>query len=238
MGKGQHSAMTTTIRLAVFLTLGLGVSVGRAEDWVGIDGKTYSTVKVISHDDGFVTVLDSDGGAKIPLRTLSPQIRARFGYDPKKAAVAEAAAAAEQQGTVPGKPVPLFRSANFTPIDEAPPPAVPSSPSTAAGSATASKTPGAHPEINVPANEAKIAEDQEQIENIKVDIRDTKKDLAKEQSRDDYYDQHSDDTGSAHPNNVGNDTGQRIENLQKQEADLEAEIVKLQAEDAAAGAGN
>jgi hypothetical protein len=77
--------------LALFLSVSLVV---HAEDWTTSDGKTYQGVKVISHDDGYVSILYSDGGVRIPLRLLNPDLQAHFGYDAKKAAACEAATTA------------------------------------------------------------------------------------------------------------------------------------------------
>ena len=57
----------------------------RAEDWTTTDGKTYKNVTVIKHDAVTVTILDSDGGASIPISNLPPDIQKRFDYDPAKA---------------------------------------------------------------------------------------------------------------------------------------------------------
>lgn len=62
-----------------------------AEDWTTTDGKTYHGVKVLSHDAAFVTVMDADGGARIPLRTLDANLQKKFDYDATKAAITEAA---------------------------------------------------------------------------------------------------------------------------------------------------
>lgn len=62
-----------------------------AEDWKTTDGTVYEKVKVLSHDDAFVTIMYADGGARVPLRLLPPDLQARFGYDPAKAGATEAA---------------------------------------------------------------------------------------------------------------------------------------------------
>lgn len=74
----------------VVIALGflLGLSVGRAEDWTTTDGKTYKNVKVVKVEDDAVTILDEDGGARVPLSTLSPDLQKKFNYDPAKAAIA------------------------------------------------------------------------------------------------------------------------------------------------------
>jgi hypothetical protein len=62
-----------------------------AEDWTTTDGKTYKDVKVIQVDPDGVSILDADGGAKIPMTNLSVDLQKRFNYDSAKAAVAIAA---------------------------------------------------------------------------------------------------------------------------------------------------
>jgi beta-glucanase (GH16 family) len=61
-----------------------------AETWTTTDGKTYQDVKVIKTEDDAVTILDADGGALVPLGTLSPELQQRFHYDPEKAKIAAA----------------------------------------------------------------------------------------------------------------------------------------------------
>lgn len=61
-----------------------------ADNWTISDGTTYKNVHVLSHDDAYVTILDSDGGGKIPLRVLSPDLQKKFGYDATRAKAAEA----------------------------------------------------------------------------------------------------------------------------------------------------
>jgi hypothetical protein len=60
----------------------------RAEDWITTDGKTYKDVTVIKVEDDAVTILDSDGGARVPLKTLNASLQKKFHYDPVKAAIA------------------------------------------------------------------------------------------------------------------------------------------------------
>jgi hypothetical protein len=84
------------MRWTFIFLLGLTL-LARAEDWVTTDGETYRGVKVVSHDAAFVTIMDEDGGARIPLRTLNPTLQARFGYDAAKAAALEAATEAQDR---------------------------------------------------------------------------------------------------------------------------------------------
>jgi hypothetical protein len=73
------------------MLLALSVAVVRAEDWTTVDGNTYKNVRVLAHDDGYVTILDDEGGGKIMLSELPSAIRARFGFDPAKACACVAA---------------------------------------------------------------------------------------------------------------------------------------------------
>jgi hypothetical protein len=83
------------VLLLVFL--GLSLLGAFAEDWTTSDGKTYRDVKVVSHDAAYVTILNADGGGRVLLATLNPDLQKRFGYDPVKAAAAIAAVAASDQ---------------------------------------------------------------------------------------------------------------------------------------------
>jgi len=67
-----------------------------AEDWTTTDGKTYNDVKVIKVEDDAVTVLCSNGGARISLAKLDPTLQQRFSYDPVKAKTAADARAADE----------------------------------------------------------------------------------------------------------------------------------------------
>lgn len=59
----------------------------RAEDWTTSDGKSYHDIKVVRVEADAVTILDSDGGARISLAILSPELQQKFHYDPAKAAL-------------------------------------------------------------------------------------------------------------------------------------------------------
>ena len=48
------------------------------------NGTVYSMAKLQSVDPDGITILDSDGGAKISFEKLSPDLQKRFGYDPQK----------------------------------------------------------------------------------------------------------------------------------------------------------
>jgi hypothetical protein len=78
--------------------LGLLLLPLRAEDWTATDGKSYENVQVLSHNAAYVTILDSDGGARIRLSTLPPDLQKRFGYDSAKApAIIAATQAADER---------------------------------------------------------------------------------------------------------------------------------------------
>jgi len=49
------------------------------------DGKTYTAVKLAKIEPDGISVLDSDGGAKIPFEKLPPDMQQKFGYDSAKA---------------------------------------------------------------------------------------------------------------------------------------------------------
>jgi hypothetical protein len=73
--------------------LGSTVVALHATDWKTNDGKVYQDVKLMHLDADSVTILYADGGARIPLTKLSPDLQRRFGYDPDAArAAAEARA--------------------------------------------------------------------------------------------------------------------------------------------------
>jgi hypothetical protein len=56
-----------------------------AEDWKTSDGKVYLNVKILSKDNAYVTILDRDGGGKILISSLSPEIQKSLQYDPTAA---------------------------------------------------------------------------------------------------------------------------------------------------------
>jgi hypothetical protein len=67
-----------------------------AEDWKTSDGKTYQDVKVVKVEADAVTILDSEGGARIDLSKLPVDLQKRFNYDPAKAKVAADARAQDE----------------------------------------------------------------------------------------------------------------------------------------------
>jgi hypothetical protein len=60
----------------------------KAEDWKTTDGKVYKDVQVIKVEDDAVTILFAEGGARVDLAKLSPELQKKFSYDPVKAKVA------------------------------------------------------------------------------------------------------------------------------------------------------
>jgi hypothetical protein len=68
-----------------------------AEDWTTTDGKVYKGVKVMKLEPDAVTILYSEGGALVPLATLSPDLQEKFHYDPDKAKAAAAARAKDDR---------------------------------------------------------------------------------------------------------------------------------------------
>jgi hypothetical protein len=69
-----------------------------AETWTSRDGKTtYEEVKVLKIEADAVTILDSDGGARVPLASLPNNLQKRFHYNRVKAAAAAACFTATDQ---------------------------------------------------------------------------------------------------------------------------------------------
>ena len=221
----------------------LATGLARAEDWTTTDGQAYHSVKVLSHDDTYVTVMDSDGGARIPLRTLQPDLQKRFGYDATKAAAQEAATAAAdkrdrdaliaQQTAARQAPVPAPAIAPASTVQPTSPavsqgPAVPETPTMTHGP---SAPPSKKPAVDTFANSQKIAEDKKALEDLEIDMRDAQR----QQQREFYSNYHYDYDGSAHPNTIGESGGDQLSRLNKKKKQLEEEIRQLQAENAAAG---
>lgn len=59
-----------------------------ADDLTTRDGTVYKNYTVLSHDDGFLTIMYADGGGKIPLSNLPDALQKQYGYDPAKCAAA------------------------------------------------------------------------------------------------------------------------------------------------------
>jgi hypothetical protein len=68
------------------------------DDLTTRDGKVYHGYKVLSHDAGFVTIMYSDGGGKIPLSQLPDDLQKKYGYNKAQAdAFVQAAIAQERR---------------------------------------------------------------------------------------------------------------------------------------------
>jgi len=85
--------MLRAISASAMLSLLAAVSLAHAENWTTTDGKVYKGVKVMKLEPDAVTILYSEGGALVPLATLSPDLQEKFHYDPDKAKAAAAARA-------------------------------------------------------------------------------------------------------------------------------------------------
>ena len=73
------------IKSTLLLWLVLSFIVIRADDWKTLDGTIYRDVKIVNQDNAFVTILDHDGGAKIAISNLPPDLQKKLNYDPKAA---------------------------------------------------------------------------------------------------------------------------------------------------------
>jgi hypothetical protein len=89
--KSNH---TWPARVAL-LTVACGIFPLHAGDWKTNDGKVYQDVKLIRLDRDAVTILYADGGARVPLANLPPELQKRFGFDPAAAQAAADARAKE-----------------------------------------------------------------------------------------------------------------------------------------------
>jgi hypothetical protein len=224
------------------LLLACSVISSRAEDWTTRDGKTFRNVTVLSHDDAYVTIMHDDGGGRVALSQLDPTLQKRFDYDPAKAAACiQATAAADQRDHAAllqeQHQQDVAMAAQPSPAPFAPGAPAPSPPPLAppAARSTASAAPGV-PAVDVVANEARIGEDQTKLNDLAVDIRLAQRDRGDYGSYYSWWDHgaHYDATGTLHPNTVGTDAGDRLPELQQQQTELQAEIKKLQDEDAKA----
>ena len=88
--------MTTRV-FALALTLPLSVISLHAEDWTTKDGKTYQEVSVVRAEPDAVTILHHNGGARVPLKNLPPELQKRFNFDPATAESAEQARAIAEE---------------------------------------------------------------------------------------------------------------------------------------------
>jgi hypothetical protein len=89
------------MKIALIAALALLGDTVRAEDWTTTDGVVHKDVKVIKLETDCVTVLESDGGARIPLSNLSPDVQKKLGYDPAAAkAAADKRAAGDKANAI------------------------------------------------------------------------------------------------------------------------------------------
>jgi hypothetical protein len=165
------------MKTAVFFILLVSISLARADDWTTSDGTTYKDVKVLSHDAGYVTIMDSDGGGKVPLRLLNADLQKQFGYDAAKSAACEAATTAqdkadrealakEEEAANVARQKQLLAESQQPPPTTAPaPPAATPQPTEAASPAPAAET------AQKPTMDAdQRAQIQKQIDDLQTDI--------------------------------------------------------------------
>lgn len=87
----QNTTSQNLKRTLTIIALALGIATIRADDITTLGGKKYIGVTISrATPDGLVVTTDS-GIETIPFSDLSPEIRAKYGYDPKKAAEYNAA---------------------------------------------------------------------------------------------------------------------------------------------------
>lgn len=224
--------MKTPLILASLLIL-TGI-LARAEDWKTTDGQAYKDVKALSHDDGYVTIMYADGGARIQLSKLPPDLQNRFNYDPAKAAAKVAATVAEEKRERAARiaeeanaPSPI--AATQSPSISPPPPRVVSTqaaPPRSTGTQTS--------QVDVLANNMEIEEDQTKLDSLDQDLQIAMRDAAREDSWGHRGDMHFDNTGTLHPNCVGISADERVAEIQKQKLAVQAEIDRLKKENASA----
>jgi hypothetical protein len=216
--------MRTLLTLIGILVL--AAPLARAEDWKTTDGKTYQDVKVLSHDDGYVTIMYADGGARVPLSTLAPDLQKRVDYDPAKAAAAVAAAtSADNQEGVAWRA--QEDGSNSMATAQAPTASQPPS-NVVPTQAPLHSTQTNSPAVNVFGNNVKIQQDQQELDGLDEDLRIAQRDAAQEDAWNHTGEMHYDNTGSLHPNRVGASGDERVAEIQKQQAALQAEIADLQ----------
>jgi thiol-disulfide isomerase/thioredoxin len=63
--------------------------------WTTTNGKTYQGVKIVKVEADSVTILDTDGGSRVSISTLPPELQKQLNYNPK--AAQQAAAIRDQQ---------------------------------------------------------------------------------------------------------------------------------------------
>jgi hypothetical protein len=220
--------MKTLLRLASILVL--AASLARAEDWKTTDGQTYQEVKVLAHDDGYVTIMYADGGARVPLSTLPPDLQKRFDYDPVRAAAAVAATTAadkrDQAARLQEKAgTPHSVAAVQNPSPSSPPLNViparrPSTSPTGTGASS----------VDVLGNNMRIEEDMGKLDGLDQDLRRAQRDATQEDAWSHTGEMHYDNSGVSHPNRVGESGDDRVAKIQKEEGELRDEIAQLKQE--------
>jgi type II secretory pathway pseudopilin PulG len=106
--------------------MALGATSLRAEDWKTVDGKTYQEVQVVKAEPDAVTILHHDGGARIVMENLPPDLQkardareARQAHEQAEQQLAQAqqmAQAAIDAQNTPGAPsAPATTAAEATP---------------------------------------------------------------------------------------------------------------------------
>jgi hypothetical protein len=91
---------TTNRFLFVLLSFCISTLSTKAEDWLTTTGKQYKGVTVVKVEADAVTIIYSDGGARVPLDTLPADLQKKFNYDPVKAKEAAEKHAEEQKQAV------------------------------------------------------------------------------------------------------------------------------------------
>ncbi len=80
----------------LFFAVSFGL-LAHADDLVTRDGTVYHDYKVLGHDAGFLTIMYSDGGGKIPLSNLPDDLQKKYGYNKQAADAAVQAAVAQDR---------------------------------------------------------------------------------------------------------------------------------------------
>jgi hypothetical protein len=229
--------MKTTVILMTLLVL--TASFTRAEDWTTTDGKTYRNAKALSHDAGYVTIMYADGGARVALATLPPDLQKRFGYNPTQAAAVVATTTAADKRdhaalTTEDQAVEANRKKAQT-AQEAqrqaalqPPPVTVSSAAPGPRAPLLSNAPAQNqgPAVDVFANTLQITKDQEELDSVKVDLEIA---VRREKQGSPYGTGNQGSTSGPETSSY-----EHVAALERRCSDLTKEIKKLQAENKAA----
>jgi len=89
--------MIRDLFVLLLFVFALQLSFARGEDLVTRDGTVYHDYKVLSHDAGYLTIMDSDGGGKIPLSNLPDDLQKKYGYNKQQADAAVQATIAQDR---------------------------------------------------------------------------------------------------------------------------------------------